>query len=299
MFANISRLIKQITSISNPELWFYSFGLYLFGFILAVALFPNHPTVPLWQFILYFLWMVSAGMVFGLSHHKESAKFIFPWEILFIAFRYLTTGKRQKIITRGDPNVNIATAISSIYVLLFILANGIFPNVKILFLGLGFFVADFLYNSRHVNGKFRPFIDVLLGGVYGISLFIGYVAVTGKWPDILLIIASILYCVALEAHSRTIEVHSEHLKDKNTSMTVLGKEKLLFTSIILIVLCGAILASYNILYFLMVIPFLAIFILSLLAKNREEMLKIYNKIFFIHTFLAFFVISYFFATSPF
>ncbi len=297
MLENISRLRKQVVSITDPELWFYSVGLYVFGVLLAVALFPQHKIASVGLFIVCLARMVFVGMVFGLSHAKESHKFVFPWEFILFLFNSLREEKTPKKV-KNDINRSISIAISGIYMLLFFIVTIFFFNVKILILGALLLLIDFLYNSKHINGKFNPYIDVLVGGVYTIPLFIGYIVVTDKWPDSLLILAAVLYCVALEAYARTLEVNSEHLRDRNTSVAVFGERNMLFASITLISLAGAILASYSKLYFLMVAPFLVIFYLSLRAKDHEEKVRIHSKVFFIHTFLAFSVLSYFFAAPP-
>lgn len=298
MIEKISNLRKQVVSITDPELWFYSVGLYVFGVLLATALFPQSKIASVGLFVFCLVRMAVVGMVFGLSHAKDSHKFVFPWEFLFLPFNKFVFGNQTTEETKNDINRKISIAVSGTYVFLFFIITVFFFNVKILLLGLALFLIDFLYNSRYTNGKFNPYIDVLAGGVYTIPLFIGYVVVTDRWPDTLLALAAVLYCVALEAYARTLEVNSEHLRHRNTSVALFGEKNMLFASISLISLAGVILTSYSKPYFLLVIPFLVIFYLSLHAKNHDEKVRIHSKVFFVHTFLAFSVLSYFFAIMP-
>ena len=51
----------------------------------------------------------------------------------------------------------------------------------------------FLYNSRHIDGRYAPFIDVVLGTVYMIPLLVGYIFITDTWPDPLLLMAGAFF----------------------------------------------------------------------------------------------------------
>ncbi len=294
MFTNFLLIAKQIVSATSPKIWFYSVGLYLLGVSMALALSQEQSTIPSWWFIICLLWITATGMVIGLSHDKESSKFIFPWEIIFIFFKSLLTWKRPRLKEYSDSNVKISIAISGISILLFFLINAIFLNSKILALGIGLLIMDFLYNSRYVEGKYRPYLDVLGGAVQSIPIFIGYVFITDTWPNAWLMLAGVLYCVAIEAYARVIEVGGEHFKDKKTSAAVFGKEKSLLASTALAVLCGIIFASYDVFYFLFVVPFLIVLILSLHTKDRNGLLKIHTKTFLVHSLTGFLAASYFF-----
>src|SRR3989344_3808991 len=295
MFDNFLRVAEQTTSISNPRLWVYAAGTYLLGVALGLSLFKEAPiTASPWYFIICLFWIISVGMVMGLSHSQKSLKMIVPWEFIFAFFKYLTTGDKSKFKTQVDIDTKISVAIGSVSILLFFLVNVLLLNIKILALGIGLFIVDFLYNSRHIGGRYAPFIDVILGTVYMIPLLVGYIFITNKWPDPLLLVAGAFFFVATELYGKIIEAEDDFLKNKKTSVIILGKEKSLFVSIVLTVLCGIIFASYETFYFLFVVPFLFILIFSLYAKDRDELLKIHAKTLIIHSVTGFLAVSYFF-----
>jgi len=295
MFDNFSRVVEQTASISNPRLWVYAAGTYLLGVALGISLFKEALiTASPWYFIICLFWIISVGMVMGLSHSRGSPKLIFPWEFIFIFFKYLTTGDKSKFKTQVNIDTKISIAIGSVSILLFFLVNVLLLNIKILALGIGLFIVDFLYNSRYISGRYAPFIDVILGTAYMIPLLVGYIFITNKWPDSLLLVAGAFFFVATELYGKIIEAEDDFLKNKRTSAIILGKEKSLFVSIVLTVLCGIIFASYETFYFFFVVPFLFILIFSLYAKDRDELLKIHAKTLIIHSVTGFLAVSYFF-----
>lgn len=296
MFDNFPRAAEQTALISNPKLWVYGAGTYLLGVALGLSLFKETPiTASPWYFIICLFWIISVGMVMGLSHSQESSGLIFPWEFILAFFKYLTTGDKSKFRQQiNNIDTKISITIGSVSILLFFLVNVLLLNIKILALGIGLFIVDFLYNSRHVGGRYAPFIDVMLGTVYMIPLLVGYIFITDKWPDPLLLVAGAFFFVATELYGKIIEAKDDSLKNKRTSAIILGKEKSLLVGIILTVLCGIIFASYEAFYFLFVVPFLFILIFSLYAKDRDELLKIHAKTLIVHSLTVFLAVSYFF-----
>ena len=295
MFDNFSRMAEQTVLISNPRLWAYGAGTYLLGVALGISLFKETPiTASPWYFIICLFWIISIGMIMGFSHSQKSSKLVFPWEFIFTFFKYLTTGDKSKFKTQMAIDTKISIAIGSVSILLFFLLNVLLLNIKILALGIGLFIVDFLYNSRHIDGRYALFIDVILGTVYMIPLLVGYIFITDTWPDLLLLVAGAFFFAATELYGKIIEAKDDSLKNKRTSAIILGKEKSLLVSIVLTVLCGIIFASYEMFYFSFVVPFLFILIFSLYAKDRDELLKVHAKTFIVHSLTIFLVVSYFF-----
>ncbi len=295
MLSYFLHTVERTVLISNPRLWAYGAGTYLLGVALGISLFKEASiTASPWYFIICLFWIISVGMVMGLSHSQESSKLIFPWEFVFTFFKYLTTGDKSKFKAQVDIDAKISIVVGSIFILLFFLVSVLLLNIKILALGIGLFIADFLYNSRHIDGRYTPFIDVILGTVYMIPLLVGYIFITDKWPDPWLLLAGAFFFVATELYGKIIEAKDDSLKNKRTSAIILGKEKSLLVSIALTVLCGIIFASYETPYFLFVVPFLFILIFSLYAKDRDELLKIHAKTLTVHSLTVFLVVSYFF-----
>lgn len=301
MFDNFPRAAKQTALISNPKLWVYGAGTYLLGVALGLSLFKETPiTASPWYFIICLFWIISVGMIMGLSHSQESSGLIFPWEFILAFFKYLTTGDKSKFKQQiNNIDTKISITIGSVSILLFFLVNVLLLNIKILALGIGLFIVDFLYNSRHVGGRYAPFIDVMLGTVYMIPLLVGYIFITNKWPDPLLLVAGAFFFVATELYGKIIEAKDDSLKNKRTSAIILGDKKSLILAIILAILCGVILASYKMFYFLFMVPFLIILLISFFAKDRDSLLKIHSKTLVVYSVTGFLITSYFFIISSF
>ncbi len=296
MLSHFLHMVERTILISNPRLWAYGAGTYLLGVALGLSLFKETPiTASPWYFIICLFWIISVGMVMGLSHSRESSKLVFPWEFIFAFFKYLTSADKSKF-KQQENNIyaEISIAIGGVSIFLFFLANALILNTKIVALGIGLFIVDFLYNSRHIDGRYAPFIDVILGTVYMIPLLVGYIFITDTWPNPLLLVAGAFFFAATELYGKIIEAKDDSLKNKRTSAIILGKEKSLLISIALTVLCGVIFALYEMFYFLFVVPFLFILIFSLYAKDRDELLKIHAKTLIVHSLTVFLVVSYFF-----
>ena len=295
MLANFSHTIERTVLISNPRFWAYGAGTYLSGVALGISLFKESLiTTSSWYFIICLFWIISVGMIMGFSHSQKFSKLIFPWEFIFAFFKYLTTSDKSKFKTQVDIDTKISIAIGGVSTLLFFLVSILLLNIKILVLGASLLIVDFLYNSKHIEGRYIPFADILFGVVYMIPFLIGYIFITDTWPDPLLLVAGAFFFAATELYGKIIEAKDDSLKNKRTSAIILGEKKSLLVSIALIVLCGIIFASYEAFYFLFVAPFLLILIFSLYTKDRDGLLKMHAKTPIVHSLTGFLAISYFF-----
>lgn len=301
IFYNFSHVLERIVLISNPRLWAYAAGTYLLGVALGLALFKeNAMTASPWYFILCLFWVISVGMVMGFSHFQGQSKLVFPWEFIFtLPKRFLTRGESGSNRQVVDIYAKTSIVIDAISVLLFILVNFFLLNVKILLLGVSLIIVDFLHNSQRVDGRYVPFADLAFGAAYMIPLLVGYVFVTDEWPNALLFLAGTFFFAATELYGKVVEAEDDLKKNKKTSAIVLGDKKSLIFSIVLALLCGFILASFEIFYFLFILPFLVILTTSFFAKNRDSLLKIHAKTLIIHSVTGFLATSYFFIAPHF
>lgn len=297
MISNFSRVLRQIFLISNPRLWAYAAGTYLLGVALALAFFRNMPVeISPWFFVLSLFWIISVGMIMGFSHFQDESKLVFPWELPFFFRRFLKRDKTA-VTTTLDTDTKISVIIGGISAILFILVNLVLLSAKIFALGISLLIVDFLHNSRRIEGRYIPFADLVFGATYLIPLLVGYVFITDKWPSAPLLLAGFLFFASTELYGKVVESEDDFKKNKKTSAIVLGDKKSLILSVFLAVLCGTILASYEVFNFLFIVPFLVILTKSFFAKDRNSLLKIHSKTLIVHSVTGFLATSYFFIIS--
>lgn len=295
IFSNFSRILERVVLISNPRLWAYAAGTYLLGVAMAVALFKDVLiAVSPWYFILCLFWIISVGMIMGFSHFQKESKLIFPWELIPAFFKRFLTRDKSWVNAKPDTDAKISIVIGSVSIFLFILVNAALSNAKIFALGVSLLIVDFLHNSQRVSGRYVPFADLVFGATYMIPLLVGYVFVTNEWPSVPLLLAGAFFFTATELYGKVVEAENDLKKNKKTSAIVLGDKKSLILAIILTILCGVILASYEAFYFLFMTPFLAILITSFFVKDRDSLIKIHAKTLIVHSVTGFLAVSYFF-----
>jgi hypothetical protein len=272
-------IYKQLVALSSPRLWVFSSVTYLLGVAMGLTVFGSSSAiVPTWHFVLFICWMISLGMIAGLSYAKGSPHIVFPWEVLC----NLRNLKNQRSGVSGDATISLI--ISSAFLILLFLVNLISLDSKILILSIWLLVADFIYDSPHIKGSYRSGINTVYGAVLAIPLFVGYVFITRVWPPTDLLVAGVCYGIAMGIYANA--VRGEHVLSKNKSLGI---------SAVFTVVCGYILSQYGVVYSLAVSSLVVVLICSAYAKDSLTMHKIHDTAFFLHFAAGILMGGYFFS----
>ncbi len=270
---------KQLVALSNPRLWVFSSVTYLLGVAMGLVVFGSASAiVPTWHFVLFVCWMISLGMIAGLSYTKRSPHIVFPWEVL----RNLGSLKAQRSGVSGDAIISLT--ISSAFLILLLLVNLISLDGKILILSIWLLVADFIYDSPYIKGNYRSGINAVYGAVLATPLFVGFVFITRTWPPTDLLVAGVCYGIAMGIYANA--VRGDYVLSKNKSLGI---------SAIFTVVCGYILSQYDIVYSLAVSSLVAVLMRSAYAKDSLTMHKIHDMAFYLHFAVGILVGCYFFS----
>jgi 4-hydroxybenzoate polyprenyltransferase len=118
------------------------------------------------------------------------------------------------------------------------------------------------------------------------------VLVAHELPSLLLIFAGILYFMAIELYAGITTIENDQKMGWQTSAVYVGRRGALSISIILTTICGLIFASYDLLYFIIVIPFLGILAVSFVVKSPVFFERLYAHSFLVHSVWGFVVTFY-------
>lgn len=161
MFNNVLNTAKRIIVLSEPKMWAYSGGLFVFGIAVGFSNLINagynfvFSTFSVIRFFLYFLWFLAGVNIFSIVFGNY-----------FDRHENVNNQKKIKygIISKDDDKIAVIFG-TVVAIISFIIINLLFPNFKILILMLIFFFANLLYNMPPIRIKKIPIAALAVGPI--------------------------------------------------------------------------------------------------------------------------------------
>jgi 4-hydroxybenzoate polyprenyltransferase len=260
----------QLLKISRPRFWIYTVG----PFLVALAAAGVLPPVSVILLGLY-LTLPANLLIYGVNdtYDYETDK-LNPKKQ---SYESLLMRSSTRSLTKAILLLNLPF----IVVLLFLLPiNAWFWLAVFIFTGVG-------YSMPPIRAKARPVIDMVFNILYVAPAFAAYTALTGSLPPAPVMIASLLWCMAMHAYSAVPDIAADIASKTPTVATLLGRQKTLL-------FCGAAyvaaaIISWQYIAWLAIVSGLVYAVMiaaSLRTTSDEDLFALYKRFPLINTLLG-------------
>jgi 4-hydroxybenzoate polyprenyltransferase len=199
--------MQQLIQISRPRFWIYLFGPFVLGVIAGL---PSFSQLPEWRVGIWAL------------------LFLFPANFMVYAVNDLAdwdtdqhNPKKQGYEQGARPEYH-ATIRTQLIIITILLACAVALSPQLWWLVLGFIVLGLGYSYPPLRFKARPFLDALSNIFYAFPGFLGYILVSGQYPNPWIVFAALCWCAAMHAFSAVPDITADAKADLATVATRLG-----------------------------------------------------------------------------
>lgn len=251
-------VLLNLLRISRPRFWMYLLG----PFMIALAATSLRPPVEVWLLGLY-LTLPANLLIYGFND-------------LFDAETDRLNPKKQKYEHLLDPSerrglVTAIVAVNLPFVALIPFLPDAWPWMLV------FFVTGVGYSVPPIRAKCRPILDSAFNVLYVAPGFAAYASVSGEQPAVPVVIAALLWCMAMHAYSAVPDIEADRAAAVPTVATLLGRQRTL-------VCCGAAYAAAAVLAYPFVggfavvggLVYLAMITLSLTSRSAGRLFLLYR-----------------------
>lgn len=263
--------LKKYLNISRPRFWIYLFGPFLIG-LATGDITKEKLNADLIILGFYFLFpanflLYGVNDIFDYATDKYNPKKKY--------YEELVNPKYQKRIFQ------IALLLSLPFFIF-----GVSISIKVgTLLGL-FIILSLQYSSPPIRAKSKPFLDMAFNGLYIIPGIISYLVITGTYPSASIIIASILWTMAMHAYSALPDIHADKKAEINTVATLLGFVPTLYLCFLLYSLSAIIIFPYlGIFSLLIAVVYITLITVSLI-NDEKSIFKYYKTFPYINTIVG-------------
>lgn len=255
--------LSEIIKISRPRFWLYEAGTFLIGSIIAYFYLntSNFDTFLFW--FIYFL-IPANILIYGIND-------IFDYET------DLKNAKKQEYETLLKPSEHKSVWLWIFFtnIPFFVYALFFEEPRTILWLCIFAFFATF-YSAVPIRAKARPFFDSFFSaGHYIATGVFGYVIFENSDINYLVVLAGILWAMAMHAYSAVPDIKADNDADLETVATKLG-----FTGTVY--LCGIfyaiafLIASYYLSPFFLIFSAPYLYLMWVTVKNKKDIFRYYK-----------------------
>ena len=253
-------MLKRIIKISRLRFWPYVLGPYVIG-VVAAGSSSNWLLIVLVG--LYFslpanLLIYGVNDMFDYETDKNNPK--------KTSYEELVTPKDQKNLWRWIGLTN-----APFLILLPFIGRQALWGVA------GFLFFSYFYSAPPIRAKIRPLVDSMFNVLYVFPAVVGYGLISGQFPNPLLFVAALLWCMAMHAYSAVPDIEADKKANISTIATKLGRQGTLIFCLVCYLLSAVL--SWSVLgYFSFVagLLYVGLMLISLNTQNRQQLFKMYT-----------------------
>lgn len=210
-------MLRRYLLISRPRFWMYLFGPFLIGLIAAPGVVVSWRLLLLGLFFTYPANLLVYGFNDIFDHETDKHN---PKKQGYE--RLLAPENRQpllrQLIVWGLLGMTLVLPASIPLVTKWAMT-------AFYFFGIG-------YSAPPIRAKTKPLIDALFNILYIFPGVVSYSLLTGRWPDVQLLVAATLWCMAMHAYSAVPDIEADSKVGIKTIATQLsGRSTLLFCAV--------------------------------------------------------------------
>lgn len=258
--------ISRILRISRPRFWIYEFGPYLLGITAAWILSKDvslllHPQTL--AFALFFI--IPANIfIYGIND-------IFDYETDKLNPKKIAY--ESLVVPQEHPYVWKYVLITTLPFIAF-LPFGNTPSV--IAFALFLFCALF-YSAPPIRAKVIPLLDMTMSaGHYIATAVFGYTLLVATWPPLPVILAGVLWAMAMHAYSAVPDISADTASNINTTATLLGKKATLILCLVFYSASALLAYAYlNFYAIIALVPYATLMIASL-QRSEEQLFTLYT-----------------------
>jgi lycopene elongase/hydratase (dihydrobisanhydrobacterioruberin-forming) len=255
--------LKRILKISRPRFWFYEAGTFLIGFMLAAPLISISNMLHFALWFLYFL-IPANILIYGIND-------IFDYET---DLKNPKKGSYEELLIPSEHKKVFKWILLTN--LPFLLIVFWYSNFQIIFWFFAFIFFAYFYSAKPIRAKTKPVLDSFFSASHYISTGVfAYVLFSLQDPNWIIILAGILWAMAMHAYSAIPDINADKDAGLETIATKLGFRKTIDLCIIFYTCAFSIAAFYlNFLFILLLIPYLYLMFITL--KKPQNIFKYYK-----------------------
>ena len=250
--------MRHLIRVSRPRFWMYLLGPYM----VALAATSLNPPLEVWLLGLY-LTLPANLLIYGVND-------------LFDVETDRLNPKKQDYETLLAPGQRRGLVIAILVLNLPFLA--LVPFLPHAWPWLLLFVVTGVgYSAPPLRAKSRPVLDAAFNILYVAPGIAAYAAVSGGQPSPAILVAALLWCMAMHAYSAVPDIDADRGAQLSTVATALGRSRtLVFCGLAYLV--AALLASVSVGAFAFVggLAYLTMIGLSLRTRRPEQLFRLYR-----------------------
>ncbi len=250
--------MRHLIRVSRPRFWMYLLGPYM----VALAATSLRPPLEVWLLGLY-LTLPANLLIYGVND-------------LFDVETDRLNPKKQDYETLLAPGQRRGLVGAILVLNLPFLALVTFLPHAWPWLLL-FVVTGVGYSAPPLRAKSRPVLDAAFNILYVAPGIAAYAAVSGGQPSAAILVAALLWCMAMHAYSAVPDIDADRGAQLSTVATALGRSRtLVFCGLAYLV--AALLASVSVGAFAFVggLAYLTMIGLSLRTRRPEQLFRLYR-----------------------
>ncbi len=202
--------LEQIISISRPRFWLYTFGPVL---IALAASSKTQPLIPLITLVLYFTFPANL-LIYGLND-------IYDYET--DKHNPKKSGYEKLLSKDKHQTLNKLIIWVGVAPLALLIAFGNLPIQSYIFLA-GFWFFGSFYSAPPIRAKTKPILDSAFNILYAMPGFAVYGLLSSRFPHMQIVLASMLWCMAMHAFSAVPDIAADKKAGLRTIATLLGRK---------------------------------------------------------------------------
>ncbi len=267
--------MRHLLRVSRPRFWMYLLG----PFMVALAATSLRPPLEVWLLGLY-LTLPANLLIYGVN------------DLFDVDTDRLNPKKRgyEQLLEQAQRR-SLVLAILVLNVPFLALVPFLPHAWPWLLL---FLVTGIGYSVPPLRAKARPVVDAAFNILYVAPGLAAYATVSGQQPPLPVLLAALLWCMAMHAYSAVPDIAADRAADLSTVATYFGQARTLL-------LCGAAYAVAALLAFPSVgvfavlagLAYLVMIALSLRSRRPEQLFRLYRRFPLLNTALggALFVVT--------
>lgn len=201
---------RKYLKISRPKFWLYLLGPYFLGAVLALQ---DASQLASWRFWWLFAWFTLPAnlLLYGVNDAADYDTDQFnPKKV-----------RDEALVYAHERRALLLTILAlSLLALPALIGN----NARVASAWLLFVALSVAYSVPPLRLKARPLLDSLSNGLYLTPLLAGWWSFTAATPSLPLVLAGLLWCMAMHAYSAIPDIESDRLAGLATVATLLGRD---------------------------------------------------------------------------
>lgn len=273
---------REIIAISRPHIWIYTLGSFAFGVILG-GYYVNTTLVFSWSLLLFSILLTLPVNIF-----------LYALNDYFDIETDLDNPKKTHLERRVDTSEKKQLILFTYISLIMILSTFLLTTYKIMWLILLWLFLVYTYNVPPFRFKAKPFLDMFFSVNFLLWGVVGYVFVTGFYPDLSFLLPVIFFAISMHIYTSIHDIPYDRESEIITSAVYLGSVRTnLYASVFLYIPVIIFLIMNGFIIFAIVSLVYPLFFILQIARLKNINLLVQYKYFIIlHHLVGFLLFIY-------